>query len=77
MKANGEERKIYMTLAMDIEDYIEREKVNWAADGRAEGKAEERREIALRLLQDGLPVEQVARGTGLSVEEVMQLRPVQ
>ena len=75
-----------MTLAMDIDDYIEKEKVNWSAEskaegieegvvkGKAEGKAEERRDIALRMLQDGLSVEQVARVTGLSVEEVQHLR---
>ena len=71
-----------MTLAMDIDDYIEKEKVNWSAESKAEGieegvvkgKAEERRDIALRMLQDGLSVEQVARVTGLPVEEVRQLR---
>ncbi|MEB3338030.1 MAG: hypothetical protein VKJ46_11235 [Leptolyngbyaceae bacterium] len=39
----------------------------------AEGKAEKQREIALNFLRDGLSVEVVARGTGLSIEEVQQL----
>jgi predicted transposase/invertase (TIGR01784 family) len=40
----------------------------------AEGKAEKQREIALNFLREGLSVETVARGTGLSVEEVQQLQ---
>lgn len=39
-----------------------------------ETEAKARREIALNLLRDGLPVETVARGTGLSIEEVQQLQ---
>lgn len=39
-----------------------------------EAQEEEKREIALNLLRDGLSVETVARGTGLSVEEVQQLQ---
>jgi predicted transposase/invertase (TIGR01784 family) len=40
----------------------------------AEGKAEEKRAIALSFLREGLSVEMVARGTGLSIEEVQQLQ---
>jgi len=32
------------------------------------------REIALNLLREGLPIEVVARGTGLSIDEVQQLQ---
>ena len=62
-----------MTLAMDIDDYIEREKVNWRTEYLAEGKAEAIRDIALRMLQRGATVEQVAEDTGLPVEEVREL----
>jgi predicted transposase YdaD len=40
----------------------------------AEGKEEKQREIALNFLREGLSVEMVARGTGLSIEEVNQLQ---
>jgi predicted transposase/invertase (TIGR01784 family) len=40
----------------------------------AEGKTEKQREIALNFLREGLSVELVARGTGLSIEEVQQLQ---
>ncbi|MCC5602214.1 Rpn family recombination-promoting nuclease/putative transposase [Nostoc favosum] len=40
----------------------------------AEGEVKKQREIALNFLRDGLSVEAVARGTGLSVEEVQQLQ---
>ena len=35
---------------------------------------EKAQEIALNFLRDGLSVETVARGTGLSIEEVQQLQ---
>jgi predicted transposase YdaD len=35
---------------------------------------DEKRAIALNFLRDGLSVEAVARGTGLSIEEVQQLQ---
>lgn len=40
----------------------------------AEGEAKKQREIAANFLRDGLSVEAVARGTGLSIEEVQQLQ---
>lgn len=40
----------------------------------AEGAAEKQREIAINLLRDGVLVEVVARGTGLSIAEVQQLQ---
>ncbi|MEH2423645.1 MAG: hypothetical protein V7K48_22860 [Nostoc sp.] len=39
-----------------------------------ESQKQEKRAIALNFLRDGLSVEAVARGTGLSVEEVQQLQ---
>jgi predicted transposase YdaD len=40
----------------------------------AEGEAKKQREIALNFLREGLPVETVARGTGLAIAEVQQLQ---
>jgi predicted transposase YdaD len=39
-----------------------------------EAQAERERSIALNFLREGLSVEMVARGTGLSIEEVQQLQ---
>jgi predicted transposase/invertase (TIGR01784 family) len=39
-----------------------------------DARKEEKREIALNFLRDGLPIEVIARGTGLSVTEVQQLQ---
>lgn len=44
------------------------------AEAEARAEARTQREIALNFLRDNLPVEVVARGTGLSVEEVQQLQ---
>jgi predicted transposase/invertase (TIGR01784 family) len=40
----------------------------------AEGEAKKQREIAINFLRNGLSVEMVALGTGLSIEEVQQLQ---
>ena len=37
IKANVEERKSYMTLAMDIQMHIDREKGGWFAEGKVDG----------------------------------------
>lgn len=68
---------IFMTLAMDLQTYIEKNKDEWYADGKIEGKVEASRNIALRFLHNGISSEQVALGTGLSLEEIHKLRNVQ
>lgn len=42
--------------------------------GLEKGRAEESRSIALRLLEMGLTIEQVAQATTLSIEEINQLK---
>ena len=43
------------------------------AEGLAEGKAEEKSAIARRMLEDGVPVETVAKYSGLTKEDVLKL----
>ena len=47
------------------------------AEGETSGKSETKRSIALNFLRDGLPIEAVARGTGLSLKEVQLLQQQQ
>ncbi len=42
--------------------------------GLAEGKTEERFEIAKKMLKEGLSVDLICRTTGLSEEEVLKLK---
>jgi len=44
------------------------------AEAEARGKAEQQQAIALNLLREGLSLEVIARGTGLSLEQVQQLQ---
>ena len=44
------------------------------AEGVAEGELRKQHEIATNLLREGLSIEVVARGTGLSIEEIQQLQ---
>lgn len=46
-------------------------------EGKAEGKAEEKLATAKRLLNMGLSVQDVAKGTSLSVEQVENLKAEQ
>lgn len=68
-----EDEVIYRLLRMDIlqESTVYRS-IQAEAEARAEAKA--KRDIALNLLRDGLLVEVVARGTGLSIDAVQQLQ---
>ena len=67
-----------MNLAREIQREVYRERGVHFAEGKAEGisigEAKASRDIALRLLMNGIPLEQVVLFTGLSEEEVRALR---
>ena len=62
-----------MTYEMRIKDTL----AEGEAKGRAEGIAEEKLATAKRLLSMGLSVQDVAKGTSLSVEQVENLKAEQ
>lgn len=43
------------------------------AEGRAEGRAEEKKAIVQSLLSQKVPAEIIAQATGLSIEEIQKL----
>ena len=48
---------------------------NWGYDdGKEEGSKEEKKSIAKNFLKDGIPIEVVSKNTGLSVEELKELK---
>lgn len=52
----------------------------WAegeAKGKAEGKADAQKETAHKLLALGIELSVIAEATGLSVEEIQKLKPLQ
>jgi predicted transposase/invertase (TIGR01784 family) len=68
-----EENVIYQLVRRDImQESVIYRSIQEEAETRA--AARKQREIATNLLQDGLPIATVARGTGLSVEEVQQIQ---
>ena len=77
IKADEQQRKMYMTLAMYIEDEREESYAEGKAEGKAEGEEKRSRDIAVRLLQRGLPLETIAEDTGLSVEQLWKLQQQQ
>ena len=57
----------------DIKNSIDTAKEEGRVEGRVEGIAKEKLATAKRLLGMGLTQEQVAKGTGLSIEEIERL----
>jgi predicted transposase/invertase (TIGR01784 family) len=47
---------------------------SWERKGFEQGKIEQRRSIALNMLKDNLPLEQISHLTGLSIAEVQKLQ---
>ena len=62
-----------MTYEMRMKDIREES----LAEGEAKGKAEEKLATAKRLLNMGLSVQDVAKGTSLSVEQVEKIKTEQ
>jgi predicted transposase/invertase (TIGR01784 family) len=58
---------------MDYEDNYNGAYKEGRLEGRQEGRQEERQEVALKALRENLPLETVARLTGLPLAEVKQL----
>jgi predicted transposase/invertase (TIGR01784 family) len=68
-----DEEVIYRLVRRDImQESVIYRSIQREAEARAE--ARKQREIATNLLREGVSVETVARGTGLSIEEVQQLQ---
>ena len=63
-----------MTTARDTHNQIEYAKEIALEEGVAKGREEERKAIAINLIQLGTPCEIVAKATGLSLEEVTKLK---
>ena len=55
------------------EEGLEEGEAKGRAEGLAEGETNKAKEVARNFLAMGLSVEQVAQGTGLSVEEIKKL----
>lgn len=58
-------------MEMDIQYHKGRD------EGRAEGIEQEKRSTALKLVEMRLPIEQIIQITGLSVEEILALKPAE
>ena len=79
-----------MSLAMDMQMYVEREKKGWwaegkavgraegraegKAEGRAEGKAEGRADILVNMLSSGQTPEQISRLTKVPLDEISRIQ---
>jgi predicted transposase/invertase (TIGR01784 family) len=69
----NQERETYDSYIMDSmkgRDYL----ISAEAKGRAEGRTEEKTEIALNLLRQNLPLDVISSATGLSNDELNELK---
>ena len=66
-----------MTYEMRMKDLRDEAHAEGKAEGLAEGKAEEKTATAKRLLSMGLFVEDIAKATSLSVEQVEKIKAEQ
>lgn len=62
-------------IVMGTNEYLlDKAKKEGKKEGRIEGKREEAIAIALEFKKMGLPLEDIAKGTGLTVEEIEKLK---
>ena len=73
IKNDKKVRDSYMTYEMRMKDIREES----LAEGEAKGKAEEKLATAKRFLDMGLSVQDVAKGTSLSIEQVEKIKAEQ
>jgi predicted transposase/invertase (TIGR01784 family) len=73
LKMSNQEREVYDSYVMDSmkgRDYL----ISAEAKGKAEGKVEEKMEIARAMLLEGDSIEKIAKITGLSVKDIKKLK---
>jgi hypothetical protein len=65
------------TMCKLLEDFAKEMKEEWTAEAKAEakakGKIENGKETALKMIEDGLPLETIVRYSGLTLEQVEEL----
>ena len=62
-----------MTLAMEMQRYVDTHKDDWYADGKADGKAEGKAEDARAMLNLNMSPTIITQVTGLSLEQIQAL----
>jgi hypothetical protein len=72
-----EEQDFMKTMAQVdawYETEINKAKLEGKLEGEIEGKLREKKEIALNLLQENVPLETISRTTGFTIEQLQQMR---
>lgn len=61
-------------LAQSIDRMKRQERREGKREGKREGEREAKRKAARKMLADGLPVDKIGSYTGLSVDEILQMK---
>lgn len=64
----------YQKQSVHSQDILQAAETKGKAEGKAEGRTEEKTEIALNLLRQNLPLEVISSATGLSHDELTELK---
>lgn len=62
-----------MTTERDVHNQIEYARKEGIEEGREEGRKEERRLIAQKCKEEGMPIEMIIRLSGLTEQEILSL----
>ena len=73
VKADANARKEFMTLAMEMQRYVDTHQDDWYADGKADGEAKGKTDAARAMLADNMSIPLIAKYTGLSLEQIQAL----
>lgn len=74
VKVNPERRREFMTYQIRLAEERTAGRVEGRVEGRAEGEKEAKRQVALKMLKDGIPVENIAKYSGLTEAEVSEIK---
>ena len=72
--AERNEHIFYQKQSVHSQDILQAAETKGKAEGKAEGRTEEKTEIALNLLRQNLPLEVISSATGLSHDELTELK---
>jgi predicted transposase/invertase (TIGR01784 family) len=78
LRLNANEEQTFQTeidtMGLEQKEAIMQATTSWEEKGIVKGKDEERRSMALKMIQESIPIETIARITEFTIEQLQQLQ---